>query len=137
MLPDLIITNLNVYAFHIEALKLVRNYLPNKKKWLIVNSTAGLGLGLGYLFLLYLAFGSTQLDLFYFLKGLNIASYRDNTIIFTLHENKVSSVYKVLDTTSSLHFRQIINNFICAISTKSHLLLSCKEVTFSTKKFLH
>lgn len=38
MLPDLIITNLNMYAFHIDALKLVRNYSPNKKKWLIVNN---------------------------------------------------------------------------------------------------
>ena len=60
----------------------------------------------------------------------------DITIIFILDENEVS-VYKVLDTTSSLHFRWIVNNFIATFSTKIHLLLSCKEVTFSSKKYLH
>ena len=38
MLPDLIITNHSMYVFYIDVIKLVGNYFPNKKKWLIVNS---------------------------------------------------------------------------------------------------
>ena len=63
-------------------------------------------------------------DLFYFLDDLDIASYADNTTLYTVKENK-ESVINGLETSSQKLFKWFKNNFIKANSNNSHLLLSC------------
>ena len=57
--------------------------------------------------------------LFYFSENLDIASYADDTTIYTINETK-ESVIGVLQTFSSLLFGWIKNNFMKANSDKSH-----------------
>ena len=67
-------------------------------------------------------------DLFYFLEDLDIASYADDTTIYTVSEKK-ESVIRALETSSSLLFGWFNNNFMKANSDKSHLIMSCAEAT--------
>ena len=67
-------------------------------------------------------------DLFYFLEDLDIASYVDDTTIYTVSEKK-ESVIRALETSSSLLFGWFNNNFMKANSDKSHLIMSCAEAT--------
>ena len=65
-------------------------------------------------------------DLLYFLEDLDIASYADDTTIYTVvKENK--QPINVLETSSLLLFKCFSINFMKANSGKSHLLLSCSE----------
>ena len=59
-------------------------------------------------------------DLFYFLENLEIPSYADDTTIYTVNETK-DSVIGVLETSSSLLFGWLNNNFMKANSDKSEL----------------
>ena len=56
-------------------------------------------------------------DLFYFLEDLDIASYADDTTIYTVNEKK-ESVIRALETSSSLPFGWFNNNFIKQVVTK-------------------
>ena len=67
-------------------------------------------------------------SLFYFLEDLKIASYADDTAIYTVSEKK-ESVIRTLETSSSLLFGWFNNNFMKANSDKSHLIMSCAEAT--------
>ena len=62
------------------------------------------------------------------MKDLHIASYADDTTIYTVSEKK-ESVIRALETSSSLLFGWFNNNFIKANSDKSHLIMSCAEAT--------
>ena len=66
--------------------------------------------------------------LFYFLEDLDIASYADDTTIYTVNEKK-ESVISALETSSSLLFGWFNNNFMKANNDKSHLIMSCTEAT--------
>ena len=59
----------------------------------------------------------------------DIASYADDTTIYTVSEKKKESVIKTLETSSSLLFGWFNNNFMKANSDKSHLIMSCAEAT--------
>ena len=65
-------------------------------------------------------------NLFYFLDNLDIASYADDTTLYTVKENK-ESVVNALETLSQKIFKWFRTNFMKANSDKSHLLLSCNE----------
>ena len=65
-------------------------------------------------------------DLFYFLEDLDIASYADDTTIYTVKENK-ESVINALEASSLPLYTWFNNNFMKANSDKSHILLSCSE----------
>ena len=65
-------------------------------------------------------------DLFYFLDDLDIASYADDTTLYTVKENK-ESVINALETSSQKLFKWFKNNFMKVNSDKSHLLLSCNK----------
>ena len=62
-------------------------------------------------------------DLFYFLEGLDIARYADDTTIYTVNEKKKESVISALETSSSLLFGWFNNNFMKANSDNSHLII--------------
>ena len=90
---DLIIAKLEAYGLHMDALKLIHDYLSNRKQWLEVNDAYSSWKDIFYgvpqgsildplLFNIYLC------DLFYFLEDLDIASYADDTTIYTVNEKK-------------------------------------------------
>ena len=135
---DLIIAKLEAYGFHIDALKLTHDYLSNRKQKVKVNdaysSWKDIFYGVPQGFVLGpLLFNIHLCDLFYFLEDLDIASYADDTTaddtkIYTVNEEK-GSVISALETSSSLLFGRFNNNFMKANSDKSHLIMSCIEVT--------
>ena len=69
---------------------------------------------------------SIYIYFFYILEDLDIASYADDTAIYTVKEKK-ESVINTLEATSLSLFTWFNNNFLKANSDKSHLLLSCSE----------
>ena len=131
--PDPIIAKLEAYGFHIDALKLIHGYLSKRKQRVKVNDAYSswkdifYGVPQGYIL------GPLLLDihlceLFYFLEDLDIASYADDTTIYTVSERK-ESVIRALETSSSLLFGWFNNAFMKASSIKSHLIMSCAEAT--------
>ena len=78
--------------------------------------------------ILYYSILNNLCDLFYFLEDLNIASYADDTTIYTVNERK-ESVISALETSSSLHFGWFNNNFMKANSDKIRLIMSCTKAT--------
>ena len=73
-----------------------------------------------------LPFNIHLFDLFYFLDDLDIASYADDTTLYTVKENKESAI-NALETSSQKLFKWFKKNFMKVNSDKSHLLLSCNE----------
>ena len=65
-------------------------------------------------------------DHFCFLEDLDIASYVDDTTIYTVKENK-ESVINTLEASSLPLFTWFNNNFMKANSDKSDILLSLRE----------
>ena len=130
---DLIIAKLEAYCFHIDALKLIHGYLSNRKQRVKVNDVYSSWKDIVYclpqrsilgplLFNIYLC------ELFYFLEDLDIASYADDTTVYTVSEKKESAI-RALQTSSSLLFGWFNNNFMKANSDKGHLIMSCVEAT--------
>ena len=119
---DLIIAKLKAYGFHINALKLFHYYLSNRKQRINVNDAYSTWKDIFYgvpqeSILGPLLFNIHLCDLFYFLEDLDIASYADDTTIYTVSEKK-ESVIRALETSSSLLFGWFNNNFMKANSDK-------------------
>ena len=128
---DLIIAKLEAYGFHIDALKLIHDYLSSRKQRVKVNDAYSSWKDIVYgvpqgSILGSLLFNIHLCDLFYFLEDLDIASYADDTTIYTVNEKK-ELVISALETSSSLLFGWFNNNFMKANSDKSHLIMSCAE----------
>ena len=92
---DLIIAKLEAYGFHIDTLKLIHDYLSNRKQRVKVNDTYSSWKDIFYgvpqrSILGPLLFNIHLFDLFYFLEDSDIASYADDTIIYPVNEKKVS-----------------------------------------------
>ena len=128
---DLIIAKLEAYGFQTDALNLVYDYLSNRKQRVKINETFSCWKDIEYgvpqgSILGPLLFNIHLCDLFYFLEDLDIASYADDTTIYTVKENK-ESVINALEASSLPLFTWFNNNFMKANSDKSHILLSCSE----------
>ena len=130
-LHDLIIAKLEAYGFQIDALRLVYDYLSNRKQRVKLNETFSSWRDIDYgvpqgSILGPLLFNIHLCDLFYFLDNFDIASYADDTTLYTVKANN-ESVLNALETSSQKLFKWFKNNFMKANSDKSHLLLSCNE----------
>ena len=105
---DLIIAKLEAYGFQIDTLRLVHDYLSNRKQRLKLNENFSswrdkeYGVPQGSI-LGPLLFNICLCDLFYFLDNLDIASYADDTTLYTIKENK-ESVLNALETPSQKRF---------------------------------
>ena len=133
ILHDFIIAKLEACGFHIDTLKLIQDYLSNRKQRIKVNDAYSswkdifCGVPQGSI-LGPLLFDIHLCDLLYFLEDLDIASYADDTTIYTVSEKK-ESVIRALEASSSLLFGWFNNNLMKANSDKSHLIMSCAEAT--------
>ena len=115
----------------IGALRLIHAYSINRKQRVKVNEAYSSrkniifgvcqGSILGPLF-----FNIHFCGLFYFLEDFDVASYADDTTIYTTEKNK-ESVIAALETSSAILFKWFNNIFLKANNVKSHLLISCKE----------
>ena len=130
---DLIIAKLEAYGSQMDALKLIYDYLSNRKQRVKMNeefspwSNTEYGVPQGSI-LGPLLFDMHLCDLFYFLEGIDIASYADDTTLYTVKESKVS-VINALETSSQKLFKWFSNNFMKATGDKSHLLMSCSGIS--------
>ena len=94
---DLIIAKLEEYGFHIDALKLIHDCLSNIKQRVKVNDIYSPWKDIFYVvpqgsILGPLLFNIHLCDLFYFLEHLDIASYVDDTTIYTVNGKKESVI---------------------------------------------
>ena len=83
---------MEAYGFQIDALRLVRDYPSNRKQRVKLNETwrdIEYGVLQGSI-LGPLLFNIHLCNLFYFLDNLDIASYADDTTLYTVKENKES-----------------------------------------------
>ena len=130
---DLIIAKLEAYGFQMDALKLIYDYLSSRKQRVKTNgefspwSDIEYGVPQGSI-LGPLLFNIHLFDLFYFLEGIYIASYADDTTLYTVKETRVS-VINALKTSLQKLFKWFFNNFMKANSDKSHLLMSCSGIS--------
>ena len=128
---DLIIDKLEAYGFHIDALKLIHDYLSNTKQrvkindgyssWKLMFYSVPQGSILGPS-----SFNIHLCDMFYLLE--DFASYADDITIYTVNAKK-ESIISALETSSSLLFGWFNNNFMKANSDKSHHIMSCIEAS--------
>ena len=81
---DLIIAKLEAYGFHIDALKLIHDYLSNRKQRVKVNDAYSSWKDTFY--------GVPQGSIFYFLEDLDIASDADDTTIYMVNKKKNQSL---------------------------------------------
>ena len=113
---DLIIAKLEAYGFQIDALRLVRDYLSNRKQRIKLNETFSSWRDIEYgvlqgSILSPLLFNIHLCDLFYFLDNLDIASYADDATLYAVKANN-ESVLNALETSSQKLFKWFKNNFM-------------------------
>ena len=101
---DFIIAKLEAFSFQTDALNVVYDYLPNRKQRIKINATFRCWKNIKYGVLQRpilgpLLIGIYLRDLFYFLKHLDIASYVDDTTIYTVKKNK-EAVINALEASS-------------------------------------
>ena len=67
-------------------------------------------------------------DLFYFLEDVGIASFANDSTFYKINKKRESFI-SALETSSPLLFEWFNNNFMKVKSVRSHLIVSCTEVT--------
>ena len=130
---DLIIAKLAAYGFDTNALRLIHNYLSNRKQRVKINSVYSIWKDISYgvpqgSILGPLLFNIHLCDLFYFLENTDIASYADDNTLYSAQKNRVT-VINTIETSSQVLFDWFSDNFMKANSGKSHLLMSDTETT--------
>ena len=106
---ELLIAKLNAYGFSLTALKLVHNYLSNRKQRTKINSS--------YSSLLEIIFGVPQgsilgpllfnnllIDLFFIIEHTDIASYADDNTPYVSADN-IDGVIKTLEEAPEILFK--------------------------------
>ena len=114
------ITKLEAYGIQVDALNLVCDYLSYRKQGEKKNETFTCWKDMEYCvpqgsILGPLLFNIHLCDLFYFLEDLDIASYADDTNIYTFKENK-RSLINTLEASSLPIFTWFNNNFMTRVT---------------------
>ena len=128
---ELLIAKLNAYGCNLPALRLIHDYLPNRKQrtkiddnyssWSEILFGVPQGSILGpLLFNIFLA------DLFFIIKDIDIASYADDTSPFIV-ENNIENVIASLEQVSEDLFNWFKNNRFKSNADKCHVLVSTNK----------
>ena len=121
---ELLIAKLNAYGFHLSALKLIHDYLSNRKQRTKINSTYSkwhkILFGVPLLFNIYL------IDLFFVIEDTDIASYADDNTPYII-DDTVEGVIKSLEEVSKKLFKWFDDNLLKNNADKCHLLVSTNE----------
>ena len=128
---ELLIAKHNAYAFNLPALRLIHDYLSNRKQrtkiddncssWSEILFGVPQGSILGpLLFNIFLA------DLFFIIKDIDIASYADDTTPFIV-ENNIENVIASLEQVSEDLFNWFKNNRLKSNANKCHVLVSTNK----------
>ena len=125
---ELLIAKIDAYGFDIKSVKLIQQYLSNRKQrvkegnayssWKEIFHGIPQGSILGPLI-----FNIFSCDLFYFLKGVAVASYADDTTHYTANETN-DLVIKEIEHVSEVLFKWFDFNYMKINSGKSHILFS-------------
>ena len=120
---DLTVAKLEAYGFHIDAFKLIHDYLSNRKQRFKVNDVYSSWKDIFYgvpqeSILGPLLFNIHLCNLFSFSEDFDIASYADDTTIYIINEK---------NELVTLLFGWFHINFMKANSDKSNLIMSCGE----------
>ena len=130
---ELLIAKLNAYGFSLPALKLVHDYLSNRKQRTKVNRTYSSWLEIVFgvpqgsilgplLFNIFLG------DLFFILNDVDIASYADdNTSYAYAIADDINGVITSLEPTSKALFEWFENNLLKSNADKCNLLVSSTD----------
>ena len=120
---ELLIAKLDVYGFDIKSVKLIQQYLSNRKQMVNVGNAYSSwkdifhGIPQGSI-LGPLVFNIFLCDLFYFLEGVPVASYADDTTPYTANKTN-DLVMKEIE-----HFSEVLFNYMKINYGKSHILFS-------------
>ena len=128
---ELLIAKLNAYGFHLSALKLIHDYLSNRKQRTKINST--------YSKWHYFSFGVPQgsilgpllfniylIDLFFVIEDTDITSYADDNTPY-LTDDTIEGVIKSLEEVSKKLLKWFDDNLMKSNADKCHLLVSTNE----------
>ena len=127
------IAKLAAYGFDTNALKLIHNYLSNRKQRVKVNGSCSIWKDIFYgirqgSILGPLLFNMHLYDLFYFLENTDITSYADDNTLYSAEKNR-ETVINTAETSSQVLFNCFSDNFMKSNSGKSNLLMSGTEKT--------
>ena len=125
---ELLIAKLEAYGFDEKSLKLIYNYLSNRKQRVKINNSYSswreilYGVPQGSI-LGPLLFNIFICDMFYFLENHELANYADDSTPYSAKRNH-KLVIEELETSSSILFKWLQTNYMKVNTDKSHLLLS-------------
>ena len=125
---ELLIAKLNAHGFSLTALKLVHNYLSNRKQRTKINSTYSSLLEIIFWvpqgsILGPLLFNIFLIDLFFIIEDNDIASYTDDNTPYVIADN-IDEVIKSLEEASEILFKWFNDNLVRINADKCHLLVS-------------
>jgi len=128
---ELLVAKLNAYGFSLPALRLVHNYLSNRKQRAKVGNTYSswsdilFGVPQGSI-LGPLLFNIFLADLFFIVDDMNIASYADDNTPY-MAENNIDGIIESLEQASEKLFDWFKNNLFKSNADKCHVLISTND----------
>jgi len=128
---ELLVAKLNAYGFSLPALRLVHNYLSNRKQRTKVGNTYSswsdilFGVPQGSI-LGPLLFNIFLADLFFIVDDMNIASYADDNTPY-MAENNIDGIIESLEQASEKLFDWFKNNLFKSNADKCHVLISTND----------
>ena len=128
---ELFIAKLNAYGFNLPALRLIHDYLSNRKQRTKIDDNYSswseilFGVPQGSI-IGPLLFNNFLADLFFIIKDIDIAGYGDDTTPFIV-ENNIENVIASLEQVSEDLFNWFKNNRLKSNADKCHVLVSTNK----------